>query len=268
MSNIKKINLSTPGRILDAGDIRRKKNKLKKTKEQLKNLDPNSRKYHRKSFKIEKTEGQLESGRAGIGSFKMPYNSAIKNERALSQKQKDSLHSEANKYGKAFFSPKFNVNVDPEDGVLTNRPTFKPELDDFSKLPENQRGGYTVEELESLYPKSEGRQLTYPIIDKPYSNAAPKQTVSSSGGSNLDEFLKRIESRKIKNPEYADVEGPEYSKSYNFFIANRSPESDSVAIQMDSLNKAVMNQAKTRQFEEMKKTRAYQQELMNKYNID
>ena len=49
-------------------------------------------------------------------------------------------------------------------------------------------------------------------------DAALKQTVSSSGGNDLDEFLKRVESRKIKNPEYADVEGPEYSKSYDFFI--------------------------------------------------
>ncbi len=96
-----------------------------------------------------------------------------------------------------------------------------------------------------------------------------KQTVSSSGGGDdLDEFLKRVESRKIKNPEYADVEGPEYSKSYDFFITNRNEESDKVARQMDSLNKAVMSQAKNRQFDEMKKTRAYQQDLMNKYNID
>ena len=100
-------------------------------------------------------------------------------------------------------------------------------------------------------------------------NAAPKEVVSSSGGDNrLDEFLKRIESRKIKNPEYADVEGPQYSKSYDFFITNRSPESDEVAIQMDSLNQAVMEQAKNRQFDEMRKTRAYQQDLMNQYDID
>ena len=100
-------------------------------------------------------------------------------------------------------------------------------------------------------------------------NAAPKEVVSSSGGDNrLDEFLKRIESRKIKNPEYADVEGPEYSTSYDFFITKRSPESDRVAIQMDSLNQAVMEQAKNRQFDEMRKTREYQKKLMNQYNID
>jgi hypothetical protein len=171
--NIKKIDLSTPGRILDAGDIRRKKDKLKKTKEQLKDLDPSSRKYHRKAFKVEKTEGQIESGRAGIGSFKMPY------------------------------------------------------------------------------------------------NAAAKQVVSSSGGDNrLDEFLKRVESRRIKNPEYADQEGPEYSNSYDFFITNRSPESDKVAVKMDSLNRVVMDQAKNKQFDEMRKTREYQQNLMNQYNLD
>ena len=95
-----------------------------------------------------------------------------------------------------------------------------------------------------------------------------KQTVSSSGGNDLDEFLKRVESRKIKNPEYADVEGPEYSKSYDFFITNRSPESDKVARQMDSLNKAVMEQARNRQFDEMRKTREYQRKLMDQYNID
>ena len=97
---------------------------------------------------------------------------------------------------------------------------------------------------------------------------ALKQTVSSSGGNDLDEFLKRVESRKITNPEYADQEGPKQSKSYDFFITNRSPESDKVARQMDSLNKAVMEQAKNRQFDEMRKTRAYQQDLMSKYDID
>ena len=92
--------------------------------------------------------------------------------------------------------------------------------------------------------------------------------VSSSGGNDLDEFLKRVESRKIKNPEYADVEGPEYSKSYDFFITNRNEESDKIARKMDLLNKAVMDQAKNRQFDEMRKTREYQQNLMDQYNLD
>lgn len=111
-------------------------------------------------------------------------------QKKLSQKTKDSLHGEANKYRKSFFSPKFGVNVDIEDGVLSSRPTFKPELDDFSKLPVNERGGYTVEQLESLYPLSEGRQLTYEVIDKPYSKssnqfAAPfmaKSPLKENGG--------------------------------------------------------------------------------------
>lgn len=99
-------------------------------------------------------------------------------------------------------------------------------------------------------------------------STALKQTISSSGGNDLDEFLKRIESRKITNPEYADQEGLKQSKSYDFFITNRSEESDKVAKQMDSLNKAIMEQAKNRQFDEMRKTRAYQQNLMDQYNID
>ena len=44
----------------------------------------------------------------------------------LNQKTKDSLQAEAFKYGKPFFSPKHGVNVDPEDGVLSNR-VFYPD---------------------------------------------------------------------------------------------------------------------------------------------
>ncbi len=57
----------------------------------------------------------------------------------LNQKTKDSLHGEANKYGKPFFSPKYGVNVDPEDGVLSNRPVY-----------------------------SDNTKLTYDKIDKPF----------------------------------------------------------------------------------------------------
>ncbi len=58
---------------------------------------------------------------------------------ALSKIQKDSLHRQANLYGKPFFSPKFGVNVDPEDGVLSNRPIY-----------------------------SDNTKLTYPKITKPF----------------------------------------------------------------------------------------------------
>ena len=37
-------------------------------------------------------------------------------------KTKDSLHNEARKRNKPFYSEKFKVNVDPEDGVLSNVP--------------------------------------------------------------------------------------------------------------------------------------------------
>ena len=58
---------------------------------------------------------------------------------ALSQVQKDSLHHQANLYGKPFFSPQHGVNVDPEDGVLSNRPVY-----------------------------SDNTKLTYDKIDKPF----------------------------------------------------------------------------------------------------
>ena len=57
----------------------------------------------------------------------------------LNQKTKDSLHNEAALRGKPFFSPKYGVNVDPEDGVLVNRPVY-----------------------------TDGTKLTYEIADKPF----------------------------------------------------------------------------------------------------
>ena len=44
---------------------------------------------------------------------------------SMPQHVKDSLHTEANKYGKSFWSDQHQVNVDPEDGVLSNRPRVK-----------------------------------------------------------------------------------------------------------------------------------------------
>ena len=58
---------------------------------------------------------------------------------ALDQKTKDSLHHQANLYNKPFWTPKYKLNVDPEDGVLYNRPIYK-----------------------------DGSMLTYPTIDKPF----------------------------------------------------------------------------------------------------
>ena len=56
----------------------------------------------------------------------------------MPQRVKDSLHAAAWDYGAPYYSPKFQVNVDPEDGVLYNRPIY-----------------------------SDGTMLTYPSLDKP-----------------------------------------------------------------------------------------------------
>ena len=78
---------------------------------------------------------------------------------ALNQKTKDSLHTEANKYGKPFFSPKHGVNVDPEDGVLSNRPVY-----------------------------SDDTKLTYDKIDKPFDSPAnkaePRRTIGKGKNFN------------------------------------------------------------------------------------
>ena len=57
---------------------------------------------------------------------------------AMPQRVKDSLRDAAWEYGGSFYSPKYNVNVDPEDGVLYNRPIY-----------------------------SDGTMMTYPSLSKP-----------------------------------------------------------------------------------------------------
>lgn len=338
--NIKKINLSTPGRILDAGDIRRKKDKLDKTLGQLENLQEGSKKYHRKMFKAEKTLDQLQSGRAGIQSFKMPYN-MVKNNSAIKEVTTEEVrrvpeYPPVRELQKRFEKPTivddtyarniqrniekhkrqdamieadrarelerqllerevFNLdkyNDYPRRTIVQNNPSYEmvepgkyKVTDNFTRLEKPNIDASNLENMRLLeetrremaeWAKTQRAQND--IIKRnsatPYklphqNNAALKQTVSSSGGDNrLDEFLSRVESRRIKNPEYADQEGPEYSRSYDFFITNRSPESDKVAIKMDSLNQVIKEQAANRQFDEMRKSREYQQNLMNQYNLD
>ncbi len=102
----------------------------------------------------------------------------------LNQKTKDSLQGEARKYNKPFFSPKHGVNVDPEDGVLSNRPVYK-----------------------------DGSKLTYEKIDKPFSKSGinrdskePRKTTKGKGrnfrtteeGAGMT--AKGVKSYKAKNP--------------------------------------------------------------------
>jgi len=77
----------------------------------------------------------------------------------LNQKTKDSLQGEAWKYGKSFYSPKHKVNVDPEDGVLSNRVFYE-----------------------------DGSELKYESIDKPFSKSGinrdskePRKTTTGEG---------------------------------------------------------------------------------------
>lgn len=85
----------------------------------------------------------------------------IKTKRApeLNQKTKDSLQGEAFKYGKAFYSPKHKVNVDIEDGVLSNRVFYE-----------------------------DGSELKYESIDKPFDSPAnkaePRRTIGKGKNFN------------------------------------------------------------------------------------
>ena len=115
--------------------------------------------------------------------------------KALSQVQKDSLHNQANLYGKPFFSPKHGVNVDPEDGVLSNRPVY-----------------------------SDNTKLTYDKIDKPFTspmNAAkgggttkvclPKSKVNSMSAEEKKKVVRAKESAgrsgKRERSQRSEVKG-------------------------------------------------------------
>tara|TARA_R100001463_G_scaffold131498_1_gene191556 strand:+ start:262 stop:852 length:591 start_codon:yes stop_codon:yes gene_type:complete len=129
-----------------------------------------------------------------FSNYKLPHMTPLNsnhNERALTQKDKDSLHEQAMKFGYPFFSPKFGVNVDTEDGVLDVRPDFMPNLDDFSELPVEKRGGYTPEQLESLYPKSENRKLTYKVEDKPV-----EDLVKQAYSKRYDDYMSMVGKKK------------------------------------------------------------------------
>jgi hypothetical protein len=161
--------MRSPDRKLLPREIARKKKKLSKTLNQLEGLTEGTKKHHRKSFKAEKTLDQVTTGKSGIrpnksalnmlgvsrneygesrgeghdGKQRFRYDQADKNSfNKLNQKTKDSLQGEAYKYDKPFFSPKYGVNVDPEDGVLSNRPIY-----------------------------SDNTKLTYDKIDKPFSKS-------------------------------------------------------------------------------------------------
>ncbi len=100
----------------------------------------------------------------------------------LNQKTKDSLQGEAWKYGEPFYSPKYQVNVDPEDGVLENRVFYK-----------------------------DGSELKYKSIDKPFDSPVnksnePRKTTKGKGrnfrtteeGAGMTE--KGVKEYKKKNP--------------------------------------------------------------------
>ena len=81
---------------------------------------------------------------------------------ALTQKQKDSLQAQAYKFDKPYFSPKFGVNVDPEDGVLSNRPIY-----------------------------SDGTKLTYDIEDRPV-----EDLVKQAYGKRYDDYMSMVGKKK------------------------------------------------------------------------
>ena len=106
-----------------------------------------------------------QKGAKGSCRKSSPANQKMKFEKAnrerydkMPQKTKDSLQAEAWKYGGPFWSPKHQVNVDPEDGVLYNRPIYK-----------------------------DGTMLTYPSLNKPTSreteiNKPPSPMRATKGG--------------------------------------------------------------------------------------
>ena len=103
----------------------------------------------------------------------------------------------------------------------------------------------TTQEEEMAKAKEAFRRISQkPLLEpKPlHSNSIAKQTVSSSGGNNDEELKKFLEGiHEVDNPEYTDPNNPEYeaprSTEHDFFIKNRSKESDSIAKVFMNLDK-------------------------------
>ena len=89
----------------------------------------------------------------------------------MPQHVKDSLHDQANKYGKSFWSDQHQVNVDPEDGVLSNRPRdvqgnyFKFETEN-KPIEERVKDAYTKIHDEYLGMAGKKKHPLLPAKDK------------------------------------------------------------------------------------------------------
>ena len=88
---------SSPDRELSARDIKRKVNKLKKTKEKLdKNLS--ARRRHNLEFKAEKTLDQITTGLSGIRPIKTPFKLKHQKSSPLNHIGNGNKHPHDNKY--------------------------------------------------------------------------------------------------------------------------------------------------------------------------
>ena len=99
----------------------------------------------------------------------------------MPQRVKDSLQQVAYEYGGPFFSPKHQVNVDPEDGVLYNRPIY-----------------------------SDGTMLTYPALNKPVKretelNKPPSPMRATKGGGTTKVCLPKSKVNSMSTEEKKKV---------------------------------------------------------------
>jgi hypothetical protein len=116
----------------------------------------------------------------------------------LSQDLKDQLHEKANEIGRPFWSEEHQVNVDPEDGVLSNRPVY----DDGTKLTYDT---YKKPDFESSTGGDE--------FDIDYSGAEPVDL----GTIQASEFTKA----KTKLVEgYGGADNPEYQSEKEAYFWN------------------------------------------------
>ena len=114
---------------------------------------------------------------------------------ALTQKQKDSLQGQAYKFGKPFFSPELGVNVDPEDGVLSNRPVYS----DNTKLTYDPESKPIEDLVKQAYSKRRDDYMS--MVGKKKHKMLPPQTKEQAER----EFMSESYSTKF-NPETRQIE--------------------------------------------------------------
>ena len=243
--------LGSPDRELSAGDIKRKKNKLRRTEERLEKAPAGTRQRHRLEFKKLKTEDQIKTGMSGIRPVKKPFkishHADLKQDKKFNapvnmigdpkvkkstvtpppptQKEQDLMRETWSKTYKSIKEQKYPGAVGVDLGTIKSKnPVDRLDKDGLISSAEGAKSGaYRKSALNMLgiTPKS------------PLNNGDLDFDVDYSGAKAVDlgpikptERGKKI--AKIKK----DVRDPGLEREHDYFVKHPTEKSDKMAVKI------------------------------------